>query len=730
MAGLDIRNVRKVDLRIEPPVLSPQDESIDERVRLLEEKDKRIGDLIETNTELQGGISLLERVNLAARRAQIFSDKVFDARSYSEIAEETFRLLEGEYRDGGKLRAELGILKGFDENWFWNRVQKEAGISRTKLKLMLSSNRLNPSTYQPELFEEILPRIQPFVHAWIASRHNFGSQETPERANLETTLRVLDAIEHKRIIYHEDTSVLPEERRVEGVGSEFTYAINKLSRDRPEGVLEPQDSKKYEMPVGFLYVGMEKPEAFPKNLVTGQLFHINPAVAQSVILTRRAIYGTYKTQLLEATNGQNNLDSLFYSVSETLEKILGPVEIALSIVDPKTKELVIKYVYGNESKRNIIGENWGDDDPVVQDLRSGRKERAMTANVYEKEFAQRNMSKEMLERKLKGTPKSSFRIALRVEEGQEAVGILEIKKKERRLGSAVGDEDADLVAQIASPFAVAINRANYTGKIERRSKTDSLTGFHNRWSFEERLVEEYEKAQRRPRNVVLAYFDINDLKKINDESGSHEEGDMAFRHIAQAFRSRTRPDDIIGRLGGDEFAALFVDATQSQIYKRVRGILEELYGIKLPDTKRSPSVSVGIARLDLGCSLPEWKERADASTYFSKATKGIPETGATIYTPRVAVYRLLRGLNNGRAAEISSELNPHLERLGPNREIFIGMYKVEIDRALEENDPLERRRRLLGNLKVITRDSTIYPAIESYQLAKGQISHPYTGARH
>jgi len=53
-----------------------------------------------------------------------------------------------------------------------------------------------------------------------------------------------------------------------------------------------------------------------------------------------------------------------------------------------------------------------------------------------------------------------------------------------------------------------------------------------------------------PASVV--YFDVNNMKLINDEHG-HPAGDAALCHIAGVLRENTRSSDIVGRLGGDEF---------------------------------------------------------------------------------------------------------------------------------------------------------------------------------
>ena len=90
--------------------------------------------------------------------------------------------------------------------------------------------------------------------------------------------------------------------------------------------------------------------------------------------------------------------------------------------------------------------------------------------------------------------------------------------------------------------------------------TDPLTGINNRTKYEEYLEEiqmsvAYEK-------LLVVSFDLNNLKKVNDNSG-HEAGDIYIMCFTKAFKKMFDNFDFIGRIGGDEFIAIteekFVD---------------------------------------------------------------------------------------------------------------------------------------------------------------------------
>ncbi|HWQ42679.1 MAG TPA: diguanylate cyclase [Desulfosporosinus sp.] len=63
--------------------------------------------------------------------------------------------------------------------------------------------------------------------------------------------------------------------------------------------------------------------------------------------------------------------------------------------------------------------------------------------------------------------------------------------------------------------------------------------------------------------MVLLFFDIDNLKMINDTFG-HLEGDKAIKKATQTLRATFCELDIITRLGGDEFVVLALDIKQGR----------------------------------------------------------------------------------------------------------------------------------------------------------------------
>jgi GGDEF domain-containing protein len=91
---------------------------------------------------------------------------------------------------------------------------------------------------------------------------------------------------------------------------------------------------------------------------------------------------------------------------------------------------------------------------------------------------------------------------------------------------------------------------------------DSLTGLHNRRSFNRQFERLCRQAQREGRSLVLLLCDIDHFKAYNDSYG-HQAGDRALERVGGLLLDAARrPLDMAVRLGGEEFALLLYDVDQ------------------------------------------------------------------------------------------------------------------------------------------------------------------------
>jgi two-component system, cell cycle response regulator len=93
------------------------------------------------------------------------------------------------------------------------------------------------------------------------------------------------------------------------------------------------------------------------------------------------------------------------------------------------------------------------------------------------------------------------------------------------------------------------------GALEKLSMTDGLTGLYNHRHFEQRLQEEFGRAQRYSDPVSLIMLDLDHFKAVNDRFG-HPFGDQVLRETAELISASIRDPDICARYGGEEFAII------------------------------------------------------------------------------------------------------------------------------------------------------------------------------
>lgn len=92
-------------------------------------------------------------------------------------------------------------------------------------------------------------------------------------------------------------------------------------------------------------------------------------------------------------------------------------------------------------------------------------------------------------------------------------------------------------------------------RLHELSVTDGLTQVANHRFFQERLTEEFRRAQRYDDPLALILADLDHFKEVNDQHG-HPTGDFVLKAIAELFKSAVRETDFVARYGGEEFAVL------------------------------------------------------------------------------------------------------------------------------------------------------------------------------
>jgi diguanylate cyclase (GGDEF)-like protein len=112
--------------------------------------------------------------------------------------------------------------------------------------------------------------------------------------------------------------------------------------------------------------------------------------------------------------------------------------------------------------------------------------------------------------------------------------------------------------------------SNVQFELERNATTDALTKIGNRRALEQDFERYQAIGRRKGMQLVLSSWDVDGLKRINDEQG-HRAGDQYLLRCVRALQHATRKGDGLYRTGGDEFVGLHLGLTAgTPIVERVR----------------------------------------------------------------------------------------------------------------------------------------------------------------
>lgn len=157
--------------------------------------------------------------------------------------------------------------------------------------------------------------------------------------------------------------------------------------------------------------------------------------------------------------------------------------------------------------------------------------------------------------------------------------------------------------------------------LRQETLQDDLTGVLNRRYLDRYLDEEIERARRYKHTFSLLFFDLDHLKKINDQFG-HLSGSRVLVEVVDVIKTKLRRADKIFRFGGDEFCVTLPEtdlkgavgtahrlrrAIRSHRFRPVQGVEALL------------TASFGVAAYpDNGASGEALLQHADAAMYLVK----------------------------------------------------------------------------------------------------------------
>lgn len=206
-------------------------------------------------------------------------------------------------------------------------------------------------------------------------------------------------------------------------------------------------------------------------------------------------------------------------------------------------------------------------------------------------------------------------IPLRATEG--VIGALVIESDTPGQISTADGKNLRLLALLG---AAALETVWEIEEINRRARTDSLTGLANRRQFEERLERIVAETNRFGGSCALVVVDIDRFKHVNDTFG-HQAGDEVLRRVARILLQAVRVVDLCARYGGEEMALLLPQtdlAGATTLAERLRESVADC-PFSVGGREISITISLGVASYPEGArSGDELFAAADRALYEAK----------------------------------------------------------------------------------------------------------------
>lgn len=171
----------------------------------------------------------------------------------------------------------------------------------------------------------------------------------------------------------------------------------------------------------------------------------------------------------------------------------------------------------------------------------------------------------------------------------------------------------DSIEEISLLQKLLDENKNIKNELEYEAKHDRMTGLFNRNCFNMDIASGmYDQA-----NIGVLYFDLNNLKSVND-TYRHEAGDRLICRLAETISrlSDERQPSVCYRIGGDEFVLILQECSKEKLEQSISLFQTSIHEAEL---EVPPClVSVGSAYSSDPCDAEKLISEADQSMYQCK----------------------------------------------------------------------------------------------------------------
>jgi diguanylate cyclase (GGDEF)-like protein len=184
-----------------------------------------------------------------------------------------------------------------------------------------------------------------------------------------------------------------------------------------------------------------------------------------------------------------------------------------------------------------------------------------------------------------------------------------------RVSAAIGMLMAE-VQKLREELAQSKKRIEF---LETLADQDSLAPVLNRRAFVRELTRMMAYAERYDITGSVLYFDVDQMKQVNDVLG-HAAGDLVLKRVAETLVRESRSSDVVGRLGGDEYAVILSHADKDAASAKAASLAKAIAAepIDWQDEKLLVTVSYGVHSFAGGEQVEAALDAADRAMYARK----------------------------------------------------------------------------------------------------------------
>ena len=196
-------------------------------------------------------------------------------------------------------------------------------------------------------------------------------------------------------------------------------------------------------------------------------------------------------------------------------------------------------------------------------------------------------------------------------------GLLFLKKKEIEFGTEYTKDEKHYLDIIAGFASVAIENA----KLYEMATLDRKTKLFNHGYFQNKLIQEIERAEKYKTDLTLMIMDLDHFKNVNDTYG-HMKGDEVLIKVAETIKTNVREFDIPARFGGEEFTVILPETSPMDGINVAERLRRSVKNLKFNSEKSyfQITVSIGVSHYIHSINMTEdiLIEQADKALYYAK----------------------------------------------------------------------------------------------------------------